>query len=176
MDSGTTHHLTSDLDNLGIHCEYQGPEEDELVPMKSTNNTINPLMLQVTLSVTIPPSSNNSLSKPSRPVPLPNQSLTSSIAKLPVSLTPSQPLPVDVSHLNLAAPHESPTPQFPLSSPARHIVTQAQIGSLRPKQSFSMSAVTPFFTEPSYYSQAIKHEHWRHAMANEYSALIRNGT
>ncbi|KAH0734249.1 hypothetical protein KY285_009956 [Solanum tuberosum] len=27
MDSGTTHHLTSDLDNLGIHSEYQGPEE-----------------------------------------------------------------------------------------------------------------------------------------------------
>ncbi|KAH0650606.1 hypothetical protein KY285_030696 [Solanum tuberosum] len=28
MDSVTTHHLTSDLDNLGIHSEYQGPEED----------------------------------------------------------------------------------------------------------------------------------------------------
>ncbi|KAH0701804.1 hypothetical protein KY285_016082 [Solanum tuberosum] len=27
MDSGTTHHLTSDLDNLAIHSEYQGPEE-----------------------------------------------------------------------------------------------------------------------------------------------------
>jgi len=27
MDSGTTHHLTSNLDNLAIHSEYQGPEE-----------------------------------------------------------------------------------------------------------------------------------------------------
>ncbi|KAH0639495.1 hypothetical protein KY290_036762 [Solanum tuberosum] len=27
MDSGTTHHLTTDLDNLAIHSEYQGPEE-----------------------------------------------------------------------------------------------------------------------------------------------------
>ncbi|XP_019237368.1 PREDICTED: uncharacterized protein LOC109217567 [Nicotiana attenuata] len=27
MDSGTTHHLTSDLENLGIDSEYQGPEE-----------------------------------------------------------------------------------------------------------------------------------------------------
>ncbi|OIT06745.1 hypothetical protein A4A49_61418, partial [Nicotiana attenuata] len=27
MDSGTTHHLTADLNNLGIHSEYQGPEE-----------------------------------------------------------------------------------------------------------------------------------------------------
>jgi len=27
MDSGTTHHLTADLENLGIHSEYQGPEE-----------------------------------------------------------------------------------------------------------------------------------------------------
>ncbi|KAH0712131.1 hypothetical protein KY289_008090 [Solanum tuberosum] len=28
MDSGTTHHLTSDLNNLAIHSEYHGPEED----------------------------------------------------------------------------------------------------------------------------------------------------
>nr|XP_016514649.1 PREDICTED: uncharacterized protein LOC107831401 [Nicotiana tabacum] len=27
MDSGITHHITIDLDNLGIHSEYQGPEE-----------------------------------------------------------------------------------------------------------------------------------------------------
>jgi len=27
MDSGTTHHLITDLGNLGIHSEYQGPEE-----------------------------------------------------------------------------------------------------------------------------------------------------
>ncbi|PHT75489.1 hypothetical protein T459_19011 [Capsicum annuum] len=27
MDSRTTHHVTPDLDNLGIHYEYQGPEE-----------------------------------------------------------------------------------------------------------------------------------------------------
>ena len=27
MDSGTTHHLTNDLDNLAIHSEYTGPEE-----------------------------------------------------------------------------------------------------------------------------------------------------
>ncbi|KAG5614632.1 hypothetical protein H5410_014456 [Solanum commersonii] len=27
MDSGTTHHLTSDLDNLAIHSGYQSPEE-----------------------------------------------------------------------------------------------------------------------------------------------------
>nr|XP_009772386.1 PREDICTED: uncharacterized protein LOC104222787 [Nicotiana sylvestris]XP_016460158.1 PREDICTED: uncharacterized protein LOC107783666 [Nicotiana tabacum] len=27
MNSGTTHHLTTDLDNLAIHSEYQGPEE-----------------------------------------------------------------------------------------------------------------------------------------------------
>ncbi|KAF3635086.1 putative lysM domain receptor-like kinase 4-like [Capsicum annuum] len=27
MDSGTTHHLTSDLDNLSIHTEYHCPEE-----------------------------------------------------------------------------------------------------------------------------------------------------
>ncbi|KAH0713384.1 hypothetical protein KY290_008980 [Solanum tuberosum] len=27
MDSGTTLHLIVDLDNLGIHCEYQGPKE-----------------------------------------------------------------------------------------------------------------------------------------------------
>lgn len=27
MDSGTMHHLTSDLDNLAIHSEYHGPEE-----------------------------------------------------------------------------------------------------------------------------------------------------
>jgi len=27
MDSGTTHHLTSNLDNLAIHSKYQGPEE-----------------------------------------------------------------------------------------------------------------------------------------------------
>ena len=26
LDSGTTHHLTSDLDNLAIHSEYHGPE------------------------------------------------------------------------------------------------------------------------------------------------------
>ncbi|KAA8537041.1 hypothetical protein F0562_029519 [Nyssa sinensis] len=27
LDSGTTHHLTADLDNLSIHAEYTGPEE-----------------------------------------------------------------------------------------------------------------------------------------------------
>ena len=27
MDSGTTHHMTTDLNNLAIHSEYQGPEE-----------------------------------------------------------------------------------------------------------------------------------------------------
>ncbi|KAA8517193.1 hypothetical protein F0562_017480 [Nyssa sinensis] len=27
LDSGTTHHLTADLDNLAIHSEYTGPEE-----------------------------------------------------------------------------------------------------------------------------------------------------
>ena len=27
MDSDHTHHLTTDLENLGIHSEYQGPEE-----------------------------------------------------------------------------------------------------------------------------------------------------
>ena len=27
MDCGTTHHLTADLGNLGIHSEYQGLEE-----------------------------------------------------------------------------------------------------------------------------------------------------
>ena len=27
IDSGTTHHMTADLNNLAIHSEYQGPEE-----------------------------------------------------------------------------------------------------------------------------------------------------
>lgn len=68
--------------------------QDALVPMKSTNNTTDPLTLQVPLSPTIPSSPNNFLSKPSRPVPFPDhfesdQSLTSPVAELPVSLTPS---------------------------------------------------------------------------------------
>lgn len=45
-----------------------------------------------------------------------------------------------------------------------------------PKLPFSSSAITHFGKEPTCNSQVAKDDHWHHAMAEEYNALIQNGT
>ncbi|KAH0760384.1 hypothetical protein KY290_016457 [Solanum tuberosum] len=154
-------------------------QNDALVHMKSTNPPTDPLTLQIPLSPTIPPSPSNFPSNPSQTT-LPNksrpdQSLTLPITELPV-FQPSQLPDVVVQPPSSMVTPMSPQPELPNSPPARRMVTRAQTGSLKPKQPFSMFAITPTFEEPSCYSQAVKHEHWRRAMDEEYNALIRNGT
>ena len=66
----------------------------------------------------------------------------------------------------------------PAAPSLQKMVTRTQTGSLYPKKPFSMSTTTPTSTivEPSFHSQVIKDVHWRHAMSEEYNALIQNGT
>ncbi|KAH0701803.1 hypothetical protein KY285_016081 [Solanum tuberosum] len=69
-------------------------------------------------------------------------------------------------------PNSSPAPL----SPVQRMVTRTQTGTLKPKLPFSLSAITHSSEEPTCYSQATKDNHWRCAMAEEYNALIQNGT
>jgi len=66
----------------------------------------------------------------------------------------------------------------PAAPSLQKMVTRTQTGSLKPKKPFSMSTTTPTsaIVEPSCHSQVIKDVHWRHAMSEEYNALIQNGT
>lgn len=70
---------------------------------------------------------------------------------------------------------------------ARKIVTRSQTKSLKPKQPYVGMAKYPLphallahsskvLPEPSSFTKASKHQQWRDAMNQEFTALIKNGT
>lgn len=67
----------------------------------------------------------------------------------------------------------SPCEPYPITVKTHKMVTRTQMGSLKPKVLFSMSAVTTCSPEPTCYSQAAKDKYWCQAI---YIALINNGT
>jgi Reverse transcriptase (RNA-dependent DNA polymerase) len=114
--------------------------------------------------------------KPSSPI-LSLESPHTSILTIfpPTSLTTSSILPSSPTT-------PSSTPLLPSSPPPSHpIQTRQKTNSRKPKQFHNFqvySAHTSSFpdadTEPSCYSQAIKHSHWRETMAQELDALAKN--
>lgn len=53
--------------------------------------------------------------------------------------------------------------------------TRLKSGIVKPKQILSLT-VTEIDSDPTCYSQVVKHDKWKVAMTNEYNALVSNNT
>nr|AAU90288.2 Polyprotein, putative [Solanum demissum] len=168
---------------------------DVVVPPSITNAKSDPLNVTLPFQNYVSPSSvPPMMPQSSVPTPTSNQpSLSPSIESLtnPRSLTYVDPITGhthatdppsqdDVSH-GVALISPSVVAENPHSSNTSHsgdFGNTSAVGSLKPKKPFSMSTTTPTsaIVEPSCHSRAIKDVHWRHAMSEEYNALIQNGT
>ncbi|KAG5611496.1 hypothetical protein H5410_022777 [Solanum commersonii] len=168
------------------NCEGKGHiARDAMVPKTSTNATNDPLTLQLPVtSPTIPsPPPVFPTSQPHSPssqvcFPPTTPTITSGTPQpLPTHSSVNEISPcVDLSKCDLPVGASGCIPSQLPSTPARRMVARSQTGSLKSQQPFSMSAIAPSFEEPTCYAQAIKTKHWRSAMAEEYNALIQNGT
>ncbi|KAI0507419.1 hypothetical protein KFK09_013544 [Dendrobium nobile] len=97
--------------------------------------------------------------------------------------TPPQPLPHSIQddHTSQSITNtitEIPNTTLPVPPPPSHsMVTRSKTGSLKPKTIFNLIHTTkPITTDPTSYTEASKHSHWRTAMANEFLALQQQGT
>lgn len=118
---------------------------------------------------------------------------SSSIPIVPSSmphLTSNVSSPVDSSPLmsmsTLLPSQSSPVISSPSVSPSvpsqttHSMTTRSKNGIYKPKHPLSLSAVVCKTSlpdvEPSHFNEAIKHSVWQHAMAEEYKALVQQGT
>ncbi|BFG40530.1 hypothetical protein CerSpe_268040 [Prunus speciosa] len=128
-----------------------------------------------------------------------NSSLPSGSVVLPTRDNPtSTPLP-DCTPLQSPSPTQTPTPiplvveqEFvPPNEPINEdiipqvtevvshhpMVTRSRLGVQKPNPKYALHVIMDTkCIEPTSFSQAMKQEEWRHAMAQEFNALQRNGT
>jgi Reverse transcriptase (RNA-dependent DNA polymerase) len=91
-------------------------------------------------------------------------------------------------HSSPSSPHTTPSSSSPsqlISAPTHSMTTRAKSNSLRPKQFPDHQLYNvikhplpslELETEPTCYTQAVKTQHWRTAMASELNALATNNT
>lgn len=114
---------------------------------------------------------------------------SSPLHSTPVILSPSAPESVAPSSLVFAPVSSFPTastelisppPSVPCTSNTHSMATRSKNGIVKPKTIVSLTTVasassTPT-TEPSHFAKAVKHFVWQAAMAEEYQALVKQGT
>ncbi|KAH0641421.1 hypothetical protein KY285_032262 [Solanum tuberosum] len=167
MDSGTTHHLTFDLDNLAIHSEYHGPEEVTLVSTTLLDNSSYTFTSQCSTQPQAP------LQSHVMPTTTPSLSL-----EIPSNTLPNEGgnQMVDFEQFGPLSDVHRPNKLSCSSSKSHPMTTQSQTSSLKSKRPTSYLAKSTDVVEPSCYSQATKYAHWHRAMQEEYNALLKNGT
>ncbi|KAH0639057.1 hypothetical protein KY290_036357 [Solanum tuberosum] len=192
MDSGPTHHLTANFDNLAIHSEYQGPEEVVLVSEYSAPGPLNLICSDVWGPA--PEISNDEIDGVCAVSSKLETSLSLAIPTphiVPVAhMHPpiSQPQPPAIQEPTIAhspssvhcSPTKSPSQASPVSlvTPIRNhpMVTRVKTGNLKPKRIQSFSTSCSLALDPTCYTQAFKILEWISAMCTEYNALIATGT
>ncbi|PKU68003.1 Retrovirus-related Pol polyprotein from transposon TNT 1-94 [Dendrobium catenatum] len=128
---------------------------------------------------------------------VPNISLPQTLAPeslhiLPHHINPPQSTSISTStvqsptshqHTNISStslhntPHIQPVPELPHppSQPTHTMLTRLKTGISKPKKIFDLTHIIQP-AEPTTYNQAVKHEHWRRAMSQEFQALQAQGT
>ncbi|PKU81867.1 Retrovirus-related Pol polyprotein from transposon TNT 1-94 [Dendrobium catenatum] len=73
-------------------------------------------------------------------------------------------------------PHHVVSQQMSVSPPKHHMTTRAKTGSLKPVQRLNLLHHGQHQTDPTTFTEANKHAHWRKAMTEEFFALQKQGT
>ncbi|PKU85121.1 Retrovirus-related Pol polyprotein from transposon TNT 1-94 [Dendrobium catenatum] len=124
-------------------------------PNITAHKTENPLLL-------VPISQLTSMHPQSSTVSCPPQDHT-----IPIQQESSQ------QHTNSSSP---PAPTISQTASGHPMTTRLRAGILKPKAIFDLSAVSTATSIPTSYKQASQYDHWRSAMAAEFSALQQNRT
>ncbi|KAH9649096.1 retrovirus-related pol polyprotein from transposon RE1 [Citrus sinensis] len=197
LDSGATHHLTNDLNNLSISEPYEGQEEEDSFargcgyerhvvfneskfpfstdplfskqPSSSASEYRHPMFKVSSMSVPlhVPSGSSNTIIQQFQ-MPAASASSSSSSSSSPSSQ------PTQSNHLsshNSPHHHQSPN-QAPL--PTHPMLTRAKAGVFKPKFLAYSSVLGE--QEPATVSQALSDSKWKAAMQAEYNALMENQT
>ncbi|GAA0162978.1 hypothetical protein LIER_18957 [Lithospermum erythrorhizon] len=143
------------------------------IPSVPTDPNIPSLLLPITAPPSSPPA-------PPRPSPFSAQerSIHSSNTTTPIPSHFSSHSPTPAP----ASPPTSPVPTPPIATTNAHsMVTRGKLGIVKPRTILSLSSklvldpTSPLYV-PTSYNDALKFPHWRHAMTEEYNALIHNRT
>ncbi|XP_074361424.1 uncharacterized protein LOC141701687 [Apium graveolens] len=202
-DTSTTHHFTSDFNNLSMSSSYEGP--DSIRVGNGSNLPIEHIAHKGYMCLH-PPTNRIYIS---RHVRFEEQALhkspgTVGISHTPHFLTSAIPIvptpPTQPQHSthgnttnNILLPtntHTSfsnnvdPPSQIQQSvpdKPSHVMVTRAKNGIRKPVQRLCLSATKHPLQmdetiEPTCYSQAVSHPQWRTTMDDEFNAFMRNGT
>ncbi|OMO61326.1 Integrase, catalytic core [Corchorus capsularis] len=96
---------------------------------------------------------------------------------IPTETIPTAPSSPGLSLIVDLSKYNNPPPQQPANKSTHRMVIRSQIGNLKPKPKpkASLDVASPQ-TEPTTASQALKIPELRQAMADEYNALLQNGT
>ncbi|GKV19237.1 hypothetical protein SLEP1_g29524 [Rubroshorea leprosula] len=193
LDSGATHHVTTDLANLALHSEYLGPNElqigDGTVPIDivchcpAAGRSMLPPCAIVPHHEVVPMSTKpvipHSPVSPSAPTSTPRSPTQSPCPTSTPTVTPtiaeldSSP-PLSSNH---ATSNNLPPPPPPPPIRTHPMVTRSQHNIFKPKTLHHATMASPFPSpKPICVSQALKDSHWRRAMSEEFNALIRQGT
>ncbi|KAB2611304.1 hypothetical protein D8674_019336 [Pyrus ussuriensis x Pyrus communis] len=108
---------------------------------------------------------------PNFPLPTTPPSMVEPVSQLNQPLGPS----LSSNEQALVTEH-SVQPTVP-SDTGHSMTTRSKLGVLKPKPKYAMHvALDNSLVEPTCFSQAVKYQAWREAMAQEFNALQRNGT
>ncbi|KAK9072095.1 hypothetical protein SSX86_008527 [Deinandra increscens subsp. villosa] len=146
FDSGASHHVTNDLNNLSLHTPY----DDSPLPHSSPPSLSTP-SLSSSSTYTNPNSSPTSL-----------QSM-----QTPPSNPPKLPTNPNVSHLN--TPPSSPPKRATRPNPKPN-------SRYSSSEFFLYTSNTSTPSDPPTITHALKHPSWRNAMQAEFDALQKNHT
>ncbi|RZC24049.1 Beta-carotene isomerase D27, chloroplastic isoform D [Glycine soja] len=159
FDSGATHHVTNDLDNLALHHPYTGPDSLFMGNGSGLNITHSGTLLLNDLSLS------NALCVPSM-----KQKIISSSTE-PTNPTQSPP-PTSQSSPQLSAP----PPQTIVNPNGGGIITRSKNNIIKPIQKLNLHVQASSPIEPNTITQALRDPDWRSAMQAEFDALHHNNT
>ncbi|KAL8100569.1 hypothetical protein AgCh_032718 [Apium graveolens] len=168
LDSGASHHITTDLNNLALHTPYDGTEEliiGDGTVTENSSETILPSHSTPSMDIVSQHSPISSTNSQSQSINSPTNSNTSpSISNEYTS----------ASHSPAISPSSTPPV---LHQPSHNMTTRLQNGIRKPitKLNLNVQVASPEI-EPKSITQALKSPIWRKAMDDEIAALVRNKT
>ncbi|GKV11696.1 hypothetical protein SLEP1_g22924 [Rubroshorea leprosula] len=181
LDSGANNHVTTDLANLALHSEYNGPDELQIgdgtehtfpAPFKHSCLQQLDFLLDSLDDLPSPPA----VSAVAPHESLVHEAVPPATPHEPTSIT-SPPLPPH-SPEPIIEPIPQPQPLPPPEPIRSHpMLTHSQNNIFKPKfihQAVSTSPVP--ICEPTCVTQALKDPNWQKAMSEGFSALVRQGT
>ncbi|KAF2284790.1 hypothetical protein GH714_030467 [Hevea brasiliensis] len=153
MDSAASHHVTSELGNLAIHSDYEGPDEILIGDGLGHDNLVN-----TTPSITRVRSS-QSQSECSAPLTCDHSPPSSSP---PSSTHPSPPLPQSMDTPTTPTSHEPPAVDFHQAPIRTQPMTTCSFNNtFKPKQLYTVAKYPiPPSQEPSCVSEALRDPQW----------------